>query len=184
MSKKSPKWKKYDLGFTEDVTWNAKVFFGLQGSCLKSQLQDVLKEMVPNMKARLDSRDAGELLKKMQTDGLIKYIEYARSNHKIYALANDQLKSSGNLALLLKGIFRYWEMNIHRKKLRTNRLHDDEKKFIDGMGWELKWGHDFIKKWADFVEESMTKDMKDDFKADTTGSPSLADIYKDSISET
>ena len=39
-------------------------------------LQDMLKKMMPNVKGRLDARDADELLARLHANGLIKYVEY------------------------------------------------------------------------------------------------------------
>ena len=177
MSKKSPKYRDYGEGFTEEVLWNARVFLCLQGSCLKSHLQDMLEKMIPNVTGRLDGRDADKLLKQLHANGLIKFVEYNSKNKespKICALTDDQLKS-GDITQLLEGIFRYWHRNIHDRKQKKGKFDREHDEFISTHKW---CGQDFIKKWANFVEDDMTQDMKDNFKANVSGRTSIPELYK------
>jgi hypothetical protein len=87
------------------------------------------------------------------------------------------MQKSGDLIQLLEGIFRYWFMNIHPKRRKKGKLDREHNQFISTQDWEPKWGHDFIKKWANFVEDDMTDEMKDQFQVDVSGKMSLSELY-------
>lgn len=142
-SKSRRKIRVYGVGLSEEIMMDAKVFLFLRGSCLKANLQEELK---------LSSVcDAEAILTDLEGTGYVKRIQDPDKDkwkHDIFSI----IRVDGDLLAFVKGIFRYWLVNIHGKKRIQHKLHSHEKSLLERKKWP--WGEEFIKRWANYVQKS------------------------------